>query len=157
MASQSPWSLNQCFFLTGSRWASVSTIRSCPASLSLDLLGNSFVLNANPFLRHKEMPRQNPKLYLQQNPCYFSTLATDSIKVKWLLSFSAWMASFFIALGRKMWWHQPKIIKPEHLTKDAVSLELHYNFRFGVLPLCKSPEIYSCTCKVKHEAELLDK
>lgn len=64
--------------------------------IQIDLSGNSLVLNANPFLRHEEMPRQKPKLHLQQNPCYFSTLATDSIKVKWLLSFSAWMASFFL-------------------------------------------------------------
>jgi len=51
------------------------------ASLSLDLLGKSLVLNENPFLRYKKMPRQNPKLHVQQNPCYFSTLATDPINV----------------------------------------------------------------------------
>lgn len=127
---QVTWSLRRVF------WLYVGKGKS---SLCFHLSPFFRKLQANSIFHHKEMLRQNPKLHLQWSPCYFSTLATDPIKAKWLLSFSASMASFLLywTCKKKKLRHPPQIIKLKHLTKVSVSLELCYNFRFGVLPtLC---------------------
>lgn len=82
----------------------------------------------------KRCPDKNSN-YICSKPLLFQYISYRFNKGKVVVKlFSLNGIIFFIAFGRNMWWHPPKIIKPEHLTKGAVSLELHYNFRFGVLP-----------------------
>lgn len=74
-------------------------------------------LKANSIFHHEEILREKPKLHLQWSPCYFSPLATDSIKAKWLLNLSVSMASFFL-----YWtWKKKKIVAPTPNHKTPAS------------------------------------